>query len=182
MNNSLQTVVFGGGCFWCTEAIFKSLKGVISAIPGYTGGTKPNPSYEEVCGGQTGHAEVIKIDFDPAQISFRDLLEVFFATHDPTTPNRQGSDVGEQYRSVILYSSDEQKRQAQSFIAELEKDKIFSSPVVTQIRSLEKFYEAENYHRDYYIKNRGKPYCQIVINPKLEKFRKKFAEKLKPQA
>lgn len=176
MNNKNETAIFGGGCFWCTEAIFKSLKGVTSVLPGYAGGTVPKPTYEAVCDGTTGHAEVIKIEFDPEKIKFQDLLEVFFATHDPTTLNRQGNDVGDQYRSIILYSTDEQKKTAEEFIKKVEEDKIFSSPVVTQIKPLDTFYEAENYHRDYYERNKDKPYCQVVINPKLAKFKAKFAE------
>jgi peptide-methionine (S)-S-oxide reductase len=175
METKLQTAIFGGGCFWCTEAIFKSLKGAISVMPGYSGGSKPNPTYEEVCGGATGHIEAVKIEFDPGLISFRDLLEVFFATHDPTTPNRQGNDVGEQYASVIFYGDENQKFEAEKFIRQLEEDYVFEKPIVTQIRPLAEFYEAEDYHRDYFKNNPAAAYCQIVINPKLEKFKKKFA-------
>jgi peptide-methionine (S)-S-oxide reductase len=175
MNNYLETAVFGGGCFWCTEAIFQRLKGVAAVSSGYAGGEKDNPTYEEVSSGSTGHAEVIKIEFDPKQIRFRDLLEVFFAMHDPTTLNRQGADEGTQYRSVILYANEEQKQEAEKFIAEVTNEKIFQSPVVTQLQKLGKFYEAEQYHKDYYNNNQSKGYCQVVINPKLEKFKKNFA-------
>lgn len=179
MTNNIQTAVFGGGCFWCTEAIFNFIKGVHSVLPGYAGGTVENPTYEEVSGGGTGHAEVIKIDYDPALVSFRDLLEVFFSTHDPTTLNRQGADEGTQYRSVVLYSGEEQKRETETFITELTNDAIFNSPIVTQIVPLEKFYEAEDYHKEYYNRNQSKGYCQVVINPKLDKFKKKFSLLLK---
>lgn len=169
----MQTAVFGGGCFWCTEAIFQNLKGVLSVLPGYSGGHVPNPTYEQVCAGDTGHIEVTKIEFDPAVISYEVLLEVFFATHDPTSMDRQGDDVGVQYRSVIFYTSEEQKRQAEEFIKKIQKD--YSTPLVTQILPLDKFYEAENYHQNYFNNNPNKPYCQAVISPKLKKFREKFA-------
>ncbi len=174
-----EIAVFGGGCFWCTEAIFQSLRGVVSVLPGYSGGTKPNPTYEEVCGGNTGHVEVIKIEFDPEQIKYSDLLGVFFATHDPTTMNRQGNDVGEQYQSVVFYSNDEQRTQASAFIEKLQQDTVFEKPVVTQIKPLEEFYEAENYHQNYFANNKNQPYCQMVIDPKVQKFRAKFANLLK---
>ncbi len=179
MTTSTQTAVFGGGCFWCTEAIFASLKGVSSVMPGYAGGTTDHPTYEAVCSGATGHAEVIQITFDPAQISFRDLLEVFFALHDPTTPNRQGHDVGEQYRSIILYADDEQQRVAQTVIQELTGSNVFDRPIVTQVVPLTNFYEAENYHQNYYANNSDKPYCEVVISPKLAKLREKFSARLK---
>lgn len=175
----MQTAIFGGGCFWCTEAVFTSLKGVGSVLPGYSGGKLPDPSYEDVVNSGTGHAEVIKIEYDEALISFRALLEVFFATHDPTTMNRQGSDIGEQYQSVIFYTNAEQQREAREFIAELEKDNIYDRPIVTQVKAFTKFYEAENYHQNYFAKNSGNPYCQAVINPKLEKLKKEFANLLK---
>ena len=180
MTEKLQTAVFGGGCFWCTEAIFQRLKGVVSVMPGYSGGQKPNPTYEEVCSGTTGHVEATKIEFNPAEIKFLDLLNVFFATHDPTTMNRQGNDVGEQYASTIFYVSNEQKREAEQFVKKLEAEKIWDNPIVTQIRKLEKFYGAENYHQDYYNRNLNKPYCQVVINPKIKKLREQFAPLLKP--
>lgn len=145
-------------------------------MPGYAGGSKPNPTYEEVCGGQTGHAEVIKIEYDPAQIEFKDLLTVFFATHDPTTLNRQGNDVGTQYRSIILYTSLEQEKESREFIGELDKG---GAKVVTELKHLDKFYEAEDYHREYYKKNQSQPYCRIIISPKLEKLKKRFYELIK---
>ena len=169
-----EIAIFGGGCFWCTEAIFQELQGVISVMPGYAGGTKPNPTYEEVCGGKTGHAEVTKIEYDPKKISYEDLLTVFFYTHDPTALNRQGADVGTQYRSAIFYANEQQKQQSTQFIQQLAADKAYDKPIVTEIRLLDKFYEAENYHQNYYQNNQNAPYCQLVIAPKLEKFRLKF--------
>src|SRR5579864_4964235 len=158
-----ETAVFGAGCFWCTEAVFQNLKGVTSVLPGYTGGRVPNPTYEQVSMGNTGHVEVAKIEFDPSVIKFTDLLNVLFSTHDPTTPNRQGNDVGEQYRSVIFYLSEEQKKEAEEFIAEAQKD--FDNAIITTVEPLDKFYEAENYHQNYYLNNPGNPYCQFVIVP-----------------
>ncbi|MBI4050481.1 MAG: peptide-methionine (S)-S-oxide reductase MsrA [Candidatus Doudnabacteria bacterium] len=175
MRNGLQIAIFGGGCFWCTEAVFQNLKGVEGVTSGYAGGNTANPSYEEVSSGRTGHAEVIKIEFDPSQISYRELLEVFFATHDPTTPNRQGGDVGEQYRSIIFYTNSMQKREAEKFIEELANNDTFDAPILTQLQLFDKFYEAEDYHKNYYLKNPDKPYCQTVISPKLAKMRQKFA-------
>ncbi len=176
---NIQAAVFGGGCFWCTEAVFRELKGVISVMPGYAGGTAENPTYKMVCGGKTGHAEVIRIEFDPQKIAYTDLLTVFFATHDPSTLNRQGNDVGTQYRSIILYANEEQKREAEKFIRELNETSDKGSKIVTEVKPLEKFYEAENYHRDYYKNNSSAPYCEVIINPKLEKVKQKFAELLK---
>lgn len=176
-SNGIETAVFGGGCFWCTEAIFQNLKGVVSVLPGYSGGIVINPSYEQVCSGTSGHAEVTKIDFDPSIISYEVLLEVFFATHDPTTLNKQGNDEGEQYRSVIFYTSSEQKETAEKYITEHKAE--FSSPIVTQVVPFDKFYEAENYHQNYFERNKDKAYCQVVINPKLEKFKSKFNRLLK---
>ena len=173
----METAVFGAGCFWCVEAVFQNLKGVMSVLPGYSGGHVENPTYEQVSSGASGHAEVAKIEFDPAVIKFIDLLNVLFSTHNPTTTNRQGNDVGEQYRSAIFYLTQEQKKQTEEFISNARKE--FSSPIITQIVPLEKFYPAENYHRDYYKNNPGNPYCQLVIDPKLEKFRKKFADLIK---
>lgn len=170
------TAVFAGGCFWCTEAIFQSLKGVLKVMPGYTGGSTPNPTYEQVCSGRTGHAEATRIEFEPREIGYKNLLTVFFATHDSTTLNRQGNDVGTQYRSAIFVSSPEQQQEAEQFIAELKKGGL---NVVTEIKPLETFYEAEDYHRDYYRKNQEQPYCQAVINPKLAKLKQRFAELLK---
>jgi peptide-methionine (S)-S-oxide reductase len=177
-----EVAVFGGGCFWCTEAVFDELRGVLAVMPGYAGGSTKNPTYEEVCGGLTGHAEVIKIDFDPRQINFKDLLTVFFATHDPTTLNRQGNDVGTQYRSAIFYADEEQKRQSEAFIKELNDAKTFGKPVVTTLEPLGEFYEAEDYHQKYYARNPYQPYCQYMIPPKLQKLNKQFKELLKSHA
>ena len=171
--------VFGGGCFWCTEAVFKMLRGVSSVLPGYAGGTVPNPTYEQVCGGRTGHAEVGRVEYDPAQVAYRDLLTVFFGSHDPTTKDRQGNDVGTQYRSVIFTTTPEQVAEAEQFIKEINDSNPNGRPVVTEIKSLDKFYEAENYHQDYYTRNRDNPYCEVVINPKLEKVQKEFGELMK---
>lgn len=169
-----MTIVFGGGCFWCTEAIFRRLKGVESVTVGCAGGERSNPNYHMVLSGDTGHAEVIKIEFDPSVIPLDTLFSVFFATHDPTTLNRQGNDVGTQYRSTILYTSEEQKTAAEAFIIQLEKDQTFSKPIVTEIKPLDTFYEAEWYHQEYYEKNSGEPYCQFVIDPKIAKLRQNF--------
>ena len=174
-----ETAVFGGGCFWCTEAVFDELRGVRSVVSGYAGGTVKNPTYEQVCGGGTGHAEVIRIEFDPTQIAYRDLLTVFFATHDPTTLNRQGNDVGTQYRSTILYANEEQKREAEAFIKELNESKAFVKSVVTTVEPLGEFYAAEDYHQKYYANNPYQPYCQYTIPPKLQKLHKQFTELLK---
>jgi peptide-methionine (S)-S-oxide reductase len=171
-----QFAVFGGGCFWCTEAVFEQLNGVLSVMPGYAGGTSPNPTYESVCSGQTGHAEVLRIEFDPSVISYEDLLTVFFASHDPTTLNRQGNDVGTQYRSIILTASDEQRETAEKFIASLDTD---GPKVVTEIKPLETFHEAEAYHHHYFQTHPEQAYCQMIINPKLEKVKKKFEELFK---
>jgi peptide-methionine (S)-S-oxide reductase len=175
----IDTAVFGGGCFWCTEAVFLMLKGVLDVSPGYAGGTKENPTYEEIANGNTGHAEVIRIEFDPKEISFEDLLTVFFGTHDPTTPNRQGNDIGSQYRSVILYTNDAQKTIAEKFIRDLNASSKEGAPIVTEIAPFTKFYEAEDYHKKYYERNKNQSYCQIVINPKLAKVEKEFYELLK---
>jgi len=180
MNDPKSAVaVFGGGCFWCTEAVFDELRGVKSVVSGYAGGSTKNPNYEEVCGGRTGHAEVIKIEFDPDEIAFKDLLTVFFATHDPTTLNRQGNDVGTQYRSAIFYANEEQKREAEAFIKELNDSKSFGKPVVTTLEPLGEFYEAEDYHQKYYANNPYQPYCQYMIPPKLNKLHKQFGALLK---
>lgn len=176
-----EVAVFGGGCFWCTEAVFDELRGVLSVMPGYAGGTVKNPTYEQVCGGRTGHAEVIRIEYDPSQIKFEDLLTVFFATHDPTTLNRQGNDSGPQYRSVVLYASDEQKREAERFIKELNDTNAFDKPVVTTLEPLGEFYQAEDYHQKYFARNPYQPYCLFTIPPKLHKLRKQFAGLLKSQ-
>jgi peptide-methionine (S)-S-oxide reductase len=174
-----QVAVFGGGCFWCIEAVFNRLRGVKSAVSGYMGGHVDNPTYRQVCGGDTGHVEVVRVNFDPDEIRYRDLLEVFFAMHDPTTPNRQGNDVGEQYRSVIFYTSEEQEREAEEAIAALKAAKTFPEPIVTTVEPASKFYEAEGYHQEYYDNNRTQPYCQFVIAPKVKKFEKEFGEKMR---
>jgi peptide-methionine (S)-S-oxide reductase len=169
-----EIAVFGGGCFWCTEAVFKELRGVISVMPGYAGGTLKNPTYEQVCSGRTGHAEAIRIEFDPGQIAFKDLLAVFFATHDPTTLNRQGADVGSQYRSVVFYADEEQKREAESLIKQLSDSNSYGARIVTTLEPLTEFYPAEDYHRNYYARNPYQPYCQMTIPPKLNKLHKQF--------
>ncbi len=175
----LSSVTFGGGCFWCTEAIYKELKGVHSVTSGYSGGTVERPSYEQVCSGGTGHAEVIRIDYDPAVISFEELLEVFWRTHDPTTLNRQGNDSGTQYRSVVFFHDDEQRRVADDLKRRLDESGAFSRPIVTEITPLLNFYPAEDYHQDYFEQNPNQPYCAAIIRPKLDKFAKAFAGKLK---
>lgn len=174
-----QTAVFGGGCFWCIEAIFQRLTGVTHVESGYMGGHIDNPTYRQVCGGDTGHVEIVRITFNPDEISFRDLLDVFFTVHDPTTLNRQGNDAGEQYRSVIFYADEEQQRIAEETIAELAASKEFSEPIVTAVEPASKFYAAEDYHQNYYNENSRQPYCMFVISPKLAKFEKKFAEKMR---
>jgi len=176
---NLETAVFGGGCFWCLEAVFQRLPGVKSVESGYMGGRVENPTYKQVCTGTTGHAEVVRVAFDPSQISYRDLLDVFFAIHDPTTLNRQGNDVGTQYRSAIFYNSDEQRQQTEKAIAELTAAREFSAPIVTAVKRAAAFFVAEDYHQNYFNENVNQPYCRFIIAPKLEKFRKAFAEKLK---
>ncbi len=178
-SSKYEVATFAAGCFWCTEAVFQRLKGVVKIESGYSGGSVPNPTYEAVCTGQTGHAECTQITFDPKIISFKELLEVFWKTHDPTTLNRQGNDVGTQYRSAIFYHSDEQKELAEKYKKELDSEKIWDAPIVTEIVPFKKFYKAEDYHQDYYNKNGNQPYCSFVITPKLEKFKKVFADKLK---
>lgn len=174
-----DTATFANGCFWCTEALFQELEGVLKVSSGYSGGHLANPSYKEVSTGTTGHAECIQIIYDPARISFDELLEVFWETHDPTTPNRQGNDVGPQYRSAIFYHSPEQQQKAEKYKAELDKSGAFNAPIVTEINPFTRFYIAENYHQDYYNNNGSQPYCYYMIRPKLEKFRKVFKDKLK---
>lgn len=174
----MEKATFGSGCFWCSEAIFRRLKGVIEVKSGYSGGAKENPTYEEVCTGITGHAEVVQVAFDPAQISYQELLEVFWKTHDPTTLNRQGNDVGTQYRSVVFYHSEDQKLLAEAFKAKLEEAKIWPDPIVTEISKLISFFPAEAYHDDYFSRNGNQPYCAFVVAPKVEKFKKIFAEKI----
>jgi len=177
--SNYKVAVFGGGCFWCTEAIFSQLKGVVKVVSGFSGGTVPNPSYKEVCTGTTGHAECTQITYDPKVISFSELLEVFWTTHDPTTLNQQGADVGTQYRSVIFYTDEAQRKEAIEYKQRLEKEKIWDKPIVTEITKFDKFYSAEAYHQEYYENNPNQGYCRIVITPKIEKFRKIFADKLK---
>ncbi len=177
-SESMETAVFGGGCFWCTEAVFRSLKGVSGVMPGYAGGTAKNPTYERVSSGESDHAEAIRIEFDPAIISYRDLLTVFFATHDPTTMNRQGNDTGPQYRSLVLYRTDRERAEAEAMIADLNASSGAGGTIVTRVEPLGEFYEAEKYHQEYYERNKTAPYCEIVINPKLEKLKKRFAELL----
>jgi peptide-methionine (S)-S-oxide reductase len=175
-----EVATLAGGCFWCLEAVFDQLRGVHSVESGYMGGTTPNPSYEDVCTGSTGHAEVMRVTFDPAQLSYRDLLGVFFTIHDPTTPDRQGNDVGTQYRSAIFYHSDEQKRTAEEVVRRLAAEKLWSSPIVTQIVPASEFYVAENYHQEYFERvGAANPYCSYVIEPKVAKFRKKYFDRLK---
>ncbi len=177
---SVEVATFANGCFWCTEAIFEELEGVIRATSGYTGGEVVNPTYKEVCGGQTGHAECLQITYDPAKISFDELLAVFWETHDPTTLNRQGADAGTQYRSGIFYHNQEQKEKAEKYKAALDKSGAFNKPIVTEITAFTKFYPAEDYHQQYFENNENaNPYCKIVIRPKLDKFRKVFKDKLK---
>ena len=175
----LKIAVFAGGCFWCTEAIFSQLKGVQKVVSGYSGGKVANPTYNQVCTGRTGHAECTQITYDPNQVAFAELLEVFWMTHDPTTLNRQGADSGTQYRSAIFYTDEDQKKEAITYKAKLDKEKIWSDPIVTEITKFEKFYPAENYHQEYYKSNPNQGYCRIVITPKIEKFKKIFADKLK---
>jgi peptide-methionine (S)-S-oxide reductase len=175
----MKTAVFANGCFWCTEAVFSSLKGVSSVMPGYTDGTVADPSYDQVSNGTTGHAEAIKIEYDPSIISYDDLLVVFFNTHDPTTLNRQGNDVGTQYRSAIFYADEEQKIKAEALIKELNTTLAYNKPIVTELKPLGEFYPAEDYHREYYKNHSDQPYCELVIAPKLEKLQKQFEKLLK---
>ena len=177
-SQNTEVAIFGGGCFWCTEAIFKSLKGIVSVMPGYTGGMIGNPTYEQVSAGNSGHIESVKIEYNPSLITYNDLLTVFFNTHDPTTPNQQGNDIGPQYQSAIFYQNEEQRKQAVDFVAELNAKKAFDRPVITEIRPSDIFYEAEDYHKEYYEHHKDAPYCQLIIEPKLEKLRSHFAELL----
>jgi peptide-methionine (S)-S-oxide reductase len=176
---SPELATLGGGCFWCLEAVFEQVAGVEKVVSGYTGGAMENPSYQAVCGGNTGHAEVVQVTFDPHVVSFRDIVQIFFATHDPTTLNRQGADVGTQYRSAIFYHSPEQKQIAEAVVAELTEQKVFGRPIVTEVAPLTTFFPAEDYHQGYYRGNPGQGYCQYVIEPKVAKFRKQFLAKLK---
>jgi peptide-methionine (S)-S-oxide reductase len=178
-NKQLETAILGGGCFWCLEAVYDELIGVISVESGYAGGSVVGPSYQEVCTGATGHAEVVRVNFDPQIISYRELLEIFFTIHDPTSLNRQGADVGTQYRSVIFYRDEGQKRIAEQVIQEIEAEKIWDKPIVTQLALCKAFYIAEDYHQEYFKKNPYQGYCQMVVAPKVAKFRQKFAARLK---
>jgi peptide-methionine (S)-S-oxide reductase len=179
MPNQYEIATLGGGCFWCTEAVFVQVQGVVKVESGYSGGMVANPSYREVCTGNTGHAEAAQITFDPSVISYREVLEIFFGTHDPTTLNRQGADVGTQYRSVIFYHDEGQKQIATTVIQGLNAEKIWEKPIVTTVEPFKSFYKAEDYHQNYFANNPDQPYCQVVISPKVSKFRKKFAERLK---
>jgi peptide-methionine (S)-S-oxide reductase len=174
-----EVATLGGGCFWCLEPIFEELRGVEKVVPGYAGGQVVNPSYQQVCSGTTGHAEVVQVEFDPRAVSFRDILRVFFTIHDPTTKNRQGADVGPQYRSAILYHSPEQRQAAEEVIGEVNASRVWPAPVVTEVAPLDVFYPAEEYHHRYYERNPYQGYCQVVIAPKVAKFRRKYLEQLK---
>jgi peptide-methionine (S)-S-oxide reductase len=174
-----ETAVFGGGCFWCTEAIYKRVNGVVTVMPGYAGGNLKDPTYQQVCSGTTGHAEVVRMEFDPQVVSYEDLLEIFWHMHDPTTLNRQGNDIGTQYRSIILYADDKQKTQAETSLQAAEISGMFHQPIVTMIEPLREFYPAEKYHNDYFANNLNQPYCRMVISPKVQHFMKDFADRLK---
>lgn len=176
---NLETITLGGGCYWCVEAVYENLDGVKSVVSGFSGGKVANPTYEEVCTGTTGHAEVVQITYDKTVTDINEIFKVFFTVHDPTTLNRQGADVGTQYRSVIFYKNEEQKKAAQSIITELNKAKVYNSPIVTKVEPFTKFYKAEDYHQNYYANNKNQPYCKMVIQPKIEKFEKIFKDKLK---
>lgn len=176
---NLETITLGGGCYWCVEAVYENLDGVKSVVSGFSGGKVANPTYEEVCTGTTGHAEVVQITYDKTVTDINEIFKVFFTVHDPTTLNRQGADAGTQYRSVIFYKNEEQKKAAQSIIAELNKAKVYNSPIVTKVEPFTKFYKAEDYHQNYYANNKNQPYCKMVIQPKIEKFEKIFKDKLK---
>jgi len=177
---NLETATLGGGCFWCLEAVYERLRGVRHVESGYAGGHVPDPSYRAVCDGTTGHAEVVQIEFDPQQLPLADLLEVFFAIHDPTTPDRQGNDVGTQYRSIIFWHDESQRRTAEAFLEQQEDSGEWAAPIVTQLEPLETFYPAEEYHREYYRRNSAQPYCQLVVAPKLKKFLEKFDDRAQP--
>ncbi len=179
MPGKTESIVLGGGCFWCTEAVFKEITGVIDVEPGYAGGDVPNPTYEMVCTGTTGHAEVVRVLFDPDEITLKEILEIFFGTHDPTTLNRQGADSGKQYRSIILYRDKDQRATAEEMIKELTNEGIYRDPIVTRIEPLHDFYPAEEYHHDYYAKNPYAGYCMMVISPKVSKLRKKFSTRIR---
>ena len=178
-NANLETITLAGGCYWCVEAVYENLNGVKSAVSGFAGGNKPNPTYEAVSGGNTGYAEVVQITYDKNITNLEEIFKVFFTVHDPTTLNRQGADVGTQYRSSVFYKNDEQKKAAQNIIAALTKAKVYDNPIVTKLEPLTKFYKAENYHQDYYVNNQNEPYCRMVIQPKMQKFEKVFKDKMK---
>lgn len=178
---NIQKATFGSGCFWCTEAIFQTIRGIQKVVSGYTGGHVENPTYMQICNGDTGHAEVIQLEYDADTVSFDELLLIFFKTHDPTTLNRQGNDVGTQYRSAIFYHTDEQKQHAEDMIKKLTDENVFDKPIVTQVVPAATFYEAENYHQNYFVDNPLKPYCAFVIQPKFNKFAREFGEKIKPE-
>lgn len=177
--SNLETITLGGGCYWCVEAVYENLDGVKSVVSGFSGGKVANPTYEEVCTGTTGHAEVVQITYDKTKTDINEIFQVFFTVHDPTTLNRQGADIGTQYRSVIFYKNAEQKNAAESIIAELNKAKVYNSPIVTKVEPFKAFYKAEDYHQNYYANNKNQPYCKMVIQPKIEKFEKVFKDKLK---
>jgi peptide-methionine (S)-S-oxide reductase len=179
MSNNLETATLGAGCFWCVEAVFDDLKGVEDVVSGYSGGHTENPTYREVCSETTGHAEVAQITFDPAVISFKEILQVFFAVHDPTTLNRQGNDIGSSYRSAIFYHDENQKRIAEEVIKEVTAEGVYDDPIVTEVTAFDKFYPAEDYHQEYFLNNPNQPYCAAVVAPKVAKFRKKFVDRLK---
>ncbi len=177
-NGRTEIATLGGGCFWCLDAVYRRVRGVLSVVSGYAGGQRPNPSYEAVCSGTTGHAEVVQLTFDPTVISYREILEVFFGTHDPTTLNRQGGDRGTQYRSVIYHHTPEQQQTAQALVADLEREHVFGDPIVTELAPVPEFYAGEAYHQDYFRQNPGQGYCQAVIAPKVAKLRQSYADKL----
>ena len=177
-----EVATLGGGCFWCLEAVYERVEGVTGVRSGYAGGDRPDPSYEEVCSGRTGHAEVVEVRFDPDVIPYREILEIFFAIHDPTTPNRQGADVGTQYRSAIFHDSEEQKATAEAVVRDLEAEGVWDAPIVTEITPLERFWPAEDYHQEYFRRNPYQSYCQVVVAPKVAKFRQRFAHRLRANA
>jgi len=179
MSINIQKITFGSGCFWCTEAIFQTVKGVSAVTSGYMGGQTKNPSYEQICSGATGHAEVVEVEYDASQVSLDEILLIFFKTHDPTSLNRQGNDVGTQYRSVIFYHTQEQKAEAEAMIKRLTDEQVFDKPIVTELSPVSEFYKAEDYHQNYFMDNSMKPYCAFVIQPKLNKFAKEFTDKIK---
>ncbi|HEY0658616.1 MAG TPA: peptide-methionine (S)-S-oxide reductase MsrA [Pyrinomonadaceae bacterium] len=181
-NKHLETATLAAGCFWCVEAVFDDLRGVKDVVSGYSGGHKENPTYQEVCSETTGHAEVVQITFDPQEISFKEILQVFFTVHDPTTLNRQGNDIGSSYRSAIFYHSDEQKRVAEEVIKEVTEEEIYDNSIVTEVTAFDKFYPAEDYHQEYFANNPTQPYCAAVVAPKVAKFRQKYVSRLKSQS